>query len=163
MPGKSFLRKKRKFNKKGNNGPPNGPPAKKPTPSPAGATKTPTRSATENDRLKKEKDGLKGENEALKLELLELKKTKKEKAEQVKLLSASVKDDKVFTLLRKGLLEDVYNSFKFVNCTDDEYDLMHSCLQHTTDWDKIKALDGPDLDAVVKSFVEYMVQNSAPR
>ena len=152
MPGngkKASSGKKRKSEKKGD-----GQPTKKPTRSPAAApaARLPTRSAAENDRLKKEKEGLKGENEALKKELSELKNNDKSKADRAKLLQASVLDDKVFTMLRNGL-KNVYNSIKFIDCEDDESLVMSLCLEHTTDWPKIKALDGADLDDVVKSYV----------
>ena len=160
---KSSNNKKRKFAKRENDGPAakkpaaKKPAAKKTTPPPpkpaAAATKT-TRSATENDRLKEELEKQKQEAQELKQKVLELESGQKHKADQVKLLKAAGEDDNVYMMLKNGLVKDVYNSFKFLFVEEEVEELVAACLEHTTDWPKIKALDGPDMDAVVQSYVD---------
>ena len=123
MPGKSYLRKKRKFNNKGNNGPPNGPPAKKsastakksPKPAaaapqkPAAAATKPLRSATLNESLKKQLEQQTKELEDWKQKALEYELGLKHKADKVKLLKPTGEDKNVLLALKNGLVQDVYN------------------------------------------------------
>ena len=155
---KSSNNKKRKFPKRENDGPAAKKPAAKkttpPPPKPAAAATKSTRSATENDRLKEELEKQKQEAQELKQKVLELESGQKHKADQVKLLKAAGEDDNVYMMLKKGLDKDVYNSLKFLYVEEEVFDLVAACLEHTTDWPKIKALDGPDMDAVVQSYVD---------
>ena len=150
---KTFNKKKRKFAKKENDGPA----AKKSTAQPQkpAAAKT-TRSATENDRLKEQLEKQTKEMQEWKQKALDLESGQKQldKADALKLLKAAGEDDNVYMMLKKGLDKDVYNSFKFLFVDEDVGELVAACLEHTTDWPKIEALDGPDLDDVVKSYVD---------
>ena len=84
---------------------------------------------------------------------MEYESGQKDKADKVKLLKPTGEDKNVLLALKNGLVEDVYNSVKFMYGDDDVTYVISECLKHTTDWPKIKELDGPDLDDLVDSYV----------
>ena len=154
MPGKkkASSSKKRKLPQKKGEGTPA---AKKPTPQkPAAAATLPTSKArlTLKEQLEKQKQ----EAQEWKKKALAYESGQKQldKADELKLLKPAGEDDKVLLMLTNGLKQDVYNSFKFMYCDGDVAYVISECLKHTTDWPKIKKLDGPDLDELVDSYVE---------
>ena len=152
---KKSFNKKRKSAKKGNDGPA----AKKPTPQPqksAAAATKPQRSATADGRLtlKEQLEQQRQEAQEWKKKALDLESGQKDKADKVKLLKPAGEDSKVFLMLKNGLVQDVYNSFKFMHCDEDVTYVVSECLKHITDWPKIKKLSGADLDELVDCYVE---------
>ena len=56
--------------------------------------------------------------------------------------------------LKKAFVQSVFNSYKFMDCKDDELTVISLCLPLTNEWAKIKDLDEEDLDAEVQSHVD---------
>ena len=159
MPGKKkgskVSNKKRKLQQKKGEGTPA---AKKPTPA---AKKSPKPAAVAKLPTSKARLTLKQQLEKQKQEAQEWKKKAEayesgqlDKADALKLLKPAGEDKNVLLMLTNGLKQDVYNYFKFMTVKEDVGCVISECLKHTTDWPKIKKLDGEDLDDVVQSYVD---------
>ena len=131
----------------------------------------PTR-ATENEKLKEENKELKRKLEELQgsesedesedesVDPPEVKSENKKVKAKAKRAKARAKanakvayDDGLWLQLEKAFIESEYGWIKFLITEEDELELMGNCLEHTTEWAKLKHLEEEDLDDEVQKYV----------
>ena len=134
----------------------------------------PTR-ATENEKLKEENKELKRKLEELQgsesedesedesVDPPEVKSENKKVKAKAKRAKARAKakakvayDDGLWLQLEKAFIESEYGWIKFLITEEDELELMGNCLEHTTEWAKIKHLGDlgdEDFDDEVQKYV----------
>ena len=96
------------------------------------------------------------ENNELKRQLEELRKSQKGSQKRVKVVKRKVEAKPeiagVWSELREAYKKDVHPSIKFLDLEKDENAVMLACLQKTNEWSALNDLTGEELEEEVKSY-----------